>query len=355
MTATMNQFPITSTKTDSGETLYTLQNSHEMRVVISDRGAAMISWHAPDRYDRIADVLLGYPDTQGYVTNPTYFGGLIGRWGNRIADGHFTLGGADFLVDQNNGSNHLHGGDAGFHLAMWQAYPEEDGLRFTLTSAEGEAGFPGNLQVEVRYQLADNGSLTIDYQAITDAPTPINLTSHAYFNLNGGCSGIGDHLLSIDADHFLKVDQKLIPIERAEVAGSTFDFRQSAPIGPRLSWPDAQIAIAGGFDHCYCLHWREGVEKGALRDVASVYDPGSGRSLTVATTETGLQFYSGNYLGGVKGRGPKPYAAHDGFCLEAQAFPNQINGPDAEAVILRPGQTYRQTTVYRLQVRDCAM
>ncbi|KAF3996863.1 aldose epimerase family protein [Glaciimonas immobilis] len=348
----MIQLPVSSTKTATGEILYTLRNASDMRVVISNRGGTLISWHAPDRYGRIADVLLGYPDTKGYVTNLPFFGGLIGRWANRIADGHFMLDGADFLVDRNNGTNHLHGGDAGFHLALWDVHVDNNGLRLRHTSKDGEAGFPGNLQVEVRYRLDEEGELTIDYQAITDAPTPVNLTSHAYFNLNGGCSDISDHMLSIDADYFLKVDQRLIPTERAEVAGSTFDFRQPSLIGPRLASSDAQLGLAGGFDHCYCLHWNEGMMHGALREVAQVYDPGSGRALTVATTETGLQFYSGNFLDGVVGRGAQPYAVHDGFCLEAQAFPDQINGPDAEAVILRPGQIYRQTTVYRLSVRD---
>ena len=347
----MIQFPISSSDTDNGDTLYTLQNAQDMRITISNRGATLISWFAPDRYGRMADILLGYPNAQAYVGNKEYFGALVGRWANRIAGGRFALDGADYLVDRNEAGNHLHGGDSGFHLARWQARPEADGLRLTLTSPEGEAGFPGNLQVEVLYRLDDQGSLSIDYQAITDAPTPVNLTSHGYFNLNGSSSGIGDHLLTIDADHFLKIDKQLIPTDPAEVAGSAFDFRQPAPIGPRLSWPDAQIALAGGFDHCYCLDWKEGEERGSLRQVANVYDPGSGRELSVATTETGLQFYSGNFLGGVQGRGAVPYATHDGFCLEAQAYPNQVNGPDAEAVILRPGQVYRQTTVYSLGVR----
>ncbi|WP_395824298.1 aldose epimerase family protein [Collimonas sp.] len=350
----MTQFPISSKQADNGDTLYTLQNAQDMRVTISNRGATLISWFAPDRYGRMADILLDYADVDAYVGNKAYFGALVGRWANRIAGGRFALDGTDYVVDRNEGGNHLHGGDSGFHLARWQARPESDGLRLTLMSADGEAGFPGNLQVEVLYRLDDQGCLSIDYQAITDAPTPVNLTSHAYFNLNGGSSDIGDHLLMIDADHFLKIDQQLIPVGAAEVAGSAFDFRRPVPIGPRLSWPDAQIALAGGFDHCYCLNWKQGEQgeqRTSLRQVASVYDPGSGRELKVATTEAGLQFYSGNFLNGAKGGAAKPYATHDGFCLEAQAFPNQVNGADAEAVILRPGRVYRQTTAYHLSVR----
>ncbi|AIY40506.1 Aldose 1-epimerase [Collimonas arenae] len=355
----MTHASITSTAADHGVTLYTLRNAHDMRVTISDRGATLVSWWAPDRYGRVADILLGYPDCEGYQSNPPYFGGLIGRWGNRIANGRFTLDGADYLVDRNEGNNHLHGGDAGFHLAPWRASVEPEGLRLTLESAEGDAGYPGNVQVSVLYSLDDDGRLSIDYSASSDAPTPLNLTSHGYFNLNGGSADIYDHILAIAADQYLQIDTQLIPIDAATVAGSAFDFRQPAPIGPRLAWPDLQLKVAGGFDHCYCLRPQHpglpvpGQIRNAqpLREVATVYDPGSGRLLSVSTTENGLQFYSGNFLAGVQGRGAGAYAKHDGFCLEAQAYPNQINGPDAEAVILRPGQLYRQTTTYQLTVR----
>ncbi|WP_034303559.1 aldose epimerase family protein [Herbaspirillum sp. RV1423] len=354
----MTHFKITSSPAEHGMTLYTLRNAHDMRVVISDRGATLVSWWAPDRYGREADILLGYPDTQGYLGNAAYFGGVIGRWGNRIANGRFTLDGVDYQVDRNEGDNHLHGGKGGFHLMPWQVQADPEGLRLTLSSPHGAAGFPGNVLASVLYRLDDDGRLSIDYAATTDAPTPINLTSHGYFNLNGGTGDICDHILSIDADRYLQVDRRLIPEKVADVAGSAFDFRQPAPIGPRLSWPDEQLRIAGGFDHCYCLRAEQravpalGREVQALRDVATVYDPGSGRQLTVSTTENGLQFYSGNFLEGVQGRAARPYAVHDGFCLEAQAYPDQINGPDKEAVILRPGQIYRQATTYRVTVRE---
>ena len=327
--------------------LYTLRNAAGMRVTISARGGTLRSWHAPDRYGKVADVLLGFPDAQGYAGNAPYFGALVGRCANRIAGAGFTLDGAAYRLDRNDGANHLHGGASGFHLAQWQVEPEDGGLLLRHAAPDGDGGYPGNLQVQVRYRLDDDGSLSIAYEARADAPTPVNLTSHGYFNLNGGASGIGDHLLRIAADSYLPIDAECIPYGREEpVAGSAFDFRQAAPIGPRLGWPEPQLAQFNGFDHCYCVG-----PAGALREVAWVGDPASGRELTVATTEAGLQFYSGNFLAGVQGRGAAPYAIHDGFCLEAQSYPNQINGPHAEAVVLRPGRVYRQTTVYRLGVQ----
>jgi aldose 1-epimerase len=347
--------PLSQTVTDAGDTRYTLRNAHDMRVTISDRGATLISWWAPDRYGRVADVLLGHPDAAAYTGNAQYFGATVGRWANRIAAGRFSLDGADYLLDRNDGANHLHGGDTGFHQALWTAQASDDGgLLFALESPDGDGGYPGNLQVEVLYRLGDDGALRIDYRAVCDAPTPVNLTSHGYFNLNGGSAGIGDHQLFIDADDYLSVDAGLIPVGVVAVAGSAFDFRQPAPIGPRLGWPEPQLALGGGFDHCYKLRPGAGAAGAGkvLRDVAQVYDPGSGRQLSMATTEAGLQFYSGNFLAGVAGRDGRPYAKHDGFCLEAEAWPNQINGPDAEAVVLRPGQVYRQTTIYKLDVKD---
>lgn len=346
----MTSTAITSSSAATGDTVFTLRNAHDMRVTISARGATMLSWHAPDRYGRVADVLLGHPDASGYLDNGSaYFGAIVGRWANRIANGRFAVDGVAYQVERNNGANHLHGGGSGFHQAIWQAATDQHGLHFQLASPAGDGGYPGNLKVQVTYQLDDAGALSIDYQASADAPTPVNLTAHPYFNLNGGSADIGDQLLWIGADEYLPVDAGLIPVGRAPVAGSAFDFRQAAPIGPRLGWPEPQLALAGGFDHCFCLRPADGDH--ALRDVARVVDPGSGRQLTVATTETGLQFYSGNFLAGVPGRHGQPYHIHDGFCLEAQAYPDQINGPQAEAVILRPGQVYRQRTVYRLDLQ----
>jgi aldose 1-epimerase len=328
--------------------LFTLRNAQGMSLTISERGAALVSWLAPDRYGRVADVLLGYADASGYADNRHYFGAVIGRWANRINQGRFVLDGAPLQAAVNDRGNHLHGGDNGFHRARWLAAASESQVSMRLASASGEGGFPGNVDVQVRYQLEDDGSLRIEYEAVSDAPTPINLTAHPYFNLNGGSADVGDHMLQIDADHYLEIDPGGIPIGVASVAGTPFDFRQPAAIGPRLGWPDSQIGLAGGFDHCFCVDEQADGRAGPLREVARVYDPGSGRTLQVSTTEPGLQFYTGNKLGGVQGRSARPYASHDGFCLEAQAYPDQLNGEYAAAVILRPGQVYRQVTVYRL-------
>lgn len=335
----------------TGDRLYLLRNAQDMCLAISERGAALVSWWAPDRYGRVADVLLGYRDAQDYLDNRHYFGAIIGRWANRIAKGRFTVDGIAFQTDVNDRGNHLHGGPDGFHRARWTASPhdgDEGGISLRLVSPHGDAGFAGNLDVRVSYALDDDGGLTITYEATTDAPTAVNLTAHPYFNLNGGGSDVGDHMLQIHADHYLAIDESGVPIGVVPVGGTAFDFRQPTAIGPRLAWPDAQVRVAGGFDHCFCTEPRINGKAGPLREVARVYDPGSGRQLEVSTTEAGLQFYSGNALEGVSGRSSKPYGRHDGFCLEAQAYPDQINGPHAAAVILRPGQVYRQTTVYRL-------
>lgn len=332
--------------------LYTLSNRQGMHVLVSARGATLVSWLTPDRDGRMADVLLGYPDRDGYQDNSTaYFGALVGRWANRIDGARFKLDGVDYELDPNDRGNHLHGGGTGFHKAEWTVKQDDIGLTLTLESPAGEGGYPGTLQVAVRYELTDDGALSIRYEATTDAPTPVNLTSHPYFNLNGGVSDIGDHLLTIAADDYLPIDPTGIPLGVEPVDGTPFDFRQPAALGPRLRLEEQlknkQMKDALGFDHCYSLRGGRTAEP---REVARVFDPATRRTLTVSTTEPGLQFYSGNYLEGVIGRGAEPYAIHDGFCLEAQAFPDQVNGADAEAVILRPGQVYRQTTIYRLAV-----
>jgi aldose 1-epimerase len=344
---TTQRFPNRSPSHDADQ-LHTLRNGAGMVLTISERGAAMVSWWAPDRHGRSDDVLLGCPDALGYANNEVYFGAVIGRWANRIAQGRFALGAEEVRVDINDRGQHLHGGPNGFHRARWHARADGAGLVLRLLSPHGEAGFPGNLDVTVHYSLADDGSLTIEYAAVTDVATPVNLTVHPYFNLSGGSADICDHIVSIDADHYLATDAAGIPVSRVTVDETAFDFRQPAPIGARLRWPDPQLHLAGGFDHCFSVRQDGRAAAGPLREVACVVDPDSGRVLRVATTEAGLQFYTGNWLEGVPGRAGRPYRRHDGFCLEAHAFPDQVNGPDAAAVILMPGQVYRQTTVYRL-------
>jgi aldose 1-epimerase len=337
--------------------LFTLRNAHGMKVAISDLGATLISWHAPDRAGRLGDILLGHDTAAEYLAATTYMGGLIGRWANRIADARFTLDGIEYTLDRNEGMNLLHGGTQGFNRSMWDASEDNGALVMRLESPEGDAGFPGNVTVQVRYTLDDEGALTIDYEAITDAATPLNLTSHPYFNLTGRRGAdIRGHVLSIDADRFFEVDAAMIPCELAEVAGNAFDFRQSAPIGARLDWPHAQLARAGGFDHCYVL--RDASDTAAartaaqMRQVACAYDPGSGRELIVSTDQRGLQFYTGNSLNGDRGRGGIAYQPHAGLCLEAGGFPDQVNMAGQEDVIVRPGNAYRQRTAYLVGIRS---
>ena len=328
---------------------YTLRNAHGMRVVISDLGATVVSWLAPDRTGRFADIVLAHDTPAEYVESGAYLGATVGRWANRIAGARFTLDGVDYTLDRNENGNLLHGGASGFHRARWDVVDDRGGLTLRLDSPEGDAGFPGNVSVQVRYTLDDDGTLTIDYVGVTDAPTPLNLTNHSYFNLSGRAgSDVRGHLLQIHADAFVEVDDALIPTGTADVTGSAFDFRQSAPIGARLDWPHAQLTRGRGFDHCYVLrdHGRN------VRPVASIYDPESGRELAVSTDQRGLQLYTGNYLDGVRVGGGMPCVRHAALCVEAGFYPNQVN-MDAlrDETILHPGNTYRQTTRYRVGVR----
>ncbi|VWB61916.1 aldose 1-epimerase [Burkholderia lata] len=327
---------------------YTLRNSHGMRVVISDLGATVVSWLAPDRTGRFADIVLAHDTPAEYVESGAYFGATIGRWANRIADARFTLDGIDYPLDHNENGNLLHGGANGFHRQRWDVVDDSGGLTLRLDSPEGDAGFPGNVTVQVRYVLGDDGTLTIDYTGITDTPTPLNLTNHSYFNLNGRPgSDVRGHMLTIDADGFLEIDDRLIPTGMADVTGTAFDFRRSAPLGARLDWPHAQLARARGFDHCYVLR----DDTPGVRPIAHVYDPESGRELTVSTDQRGVQLYTGNGLDGVRANGGMRCGQHAALCLEAGCFPNQVNmaGRDHDT-ILRPGAVYRQTTLYRVGV-----
>jgi aldose 1-epimerase len=329
---------------------HTLRNASGMKVAISDLGATIVSWLAPDRAGRLADIVLAHDTPAEYFTSGAYLGATIGRWANRIAGARFTLDGIDYALDCNENGNLLHGGASGFHHACWEASDDDGTLVLRLDSPEGDAGFPGNVSVQVRYALDDDGTLAIDYEGVTDAPTPLNLTNHAYFNLTGRPDAdVRGHMLTVDADAFLEVDDALIPTRVADVTATAFDFRHGAPIGARLDWPHAQLALAGGFDHCYVLR-----NNGACgpRPVARLYDPGSGRELTVSTDQRGLQCYSGNYLEGLRVRDGVRCVRHAALCLEAGAFPNQINMADlSDDVVLRPGVAYRQTTRYRVGVR----
>ncbi|MFP6560919.1 aldose epimerase family protein [Paraburkholderia sp. B3] len=335
-----------------------LTNSQGGCVRISDLGATLVSWIAPDKHGMGGDILLGHDTPEEYLKSGAYMGALVGRWANRIAGAHFTLDGVGYALTPNEGANLLHGGPGGFHQRLWKAEQDRDSVVMRLESPDGDGGFPGNLQVEVRYTLSDDHALTIEYAAQTDRPTPVNLTSHPYFNLSGQPGrDILQHRLMIDSGAYFEIDDELIPQRRESVSGSPFDFREDAVIGSRLRVPHPQFELAQGFDHCYVLDGEaSGAEKAGangtpkVRGVATVVEPESGRVLSVETDQRGLQFYSGNRLEGLRGRGGLAYRRHSGLCLEAGGFPDQINMPDSPATIVTGGKPYRQVTVYRAGV-----
>ncbi len=342
-------------KTPAGEAveLFTFTRAGAPTITITNLGGHIVSILAADRSGRSADVTLGYRDFAGYLGDKDYFGSLVGRYANRIAKGRFTLDGKAYALAVNNGPNSLHGGPTGFQKRVWSpkvvSGPDGDALELTYVSKDGEEGYPGTLTAKVVYSLRADGGLAIDYTATTDAPTIVNLTNHAYFNLAGEGEGtILGHEMQIEADATTPVDATLIPTgERRAVEGTPFDFRKPVAIGARIDAADEQLKAGGGYDHNYVLRGA----KGELRLAARVVEPKSGRVLEVLTTEPGLQFYSGNFLDGkVIGKSGKPYVRRGAFCLEAQHFPDSPNQPAFPPVVLRPGQTYRQTTVYRVTV-----
>ncbi len=327
---------------------YTLDNGNGMRVRILAYGAIVQSIEVPDRDGRTANVALGFPGPEGYAAHPDpYFGAVVGRYANRIAGGRFTLDGTRYAVPVNNGPNSLHGGETGFDKRTWTASPSATAVELTLVSPDGDQGYPGTLTASVTYSLSPDNALTAQYRATTDGPTVVNLTNHGYVNLAGEGSGtIEDHLLQINAAHYTPVDETLIPTgEIAPVAGTPFDFRQPTPIGARVRAADPQLLRAQGYDHNWVL------DGSGLRVAAVVSEPVRGRTLTVSTTEPGLQFYSGNFLDGTfTGTGGRAYRQGDGLALETQHFPDSPNRPDFPSTVLRPGEEYRSTTVYAFGV-----
>lgn len=329
-------------------TAFTLTNVNGLQVKIIDFGAIISEVHVPDRDGVLADVVLGFDTIEPYLTNKAFLGALIGRFGNRIAEGRFTLDGKSYQLAVNNGVNHLHGGEQGFHQVMWQAEPFEKadavGVTFRRSSPDGEDGYPGKLDVTVVYELDNDNALSLRYHAVTDQATPINLTNHSYFNL-AGQGDIVSHELMINADRYTPVDAGSIPTgELAAVAGTPFDLRRSTPVGTGIASTHAQIDIGKGYDHNFVLNKEA---DGALSLAAIVREPVSGRVMEVLTQEPGVQFYSGNFLdGSVAGKG----RAHDyrsALCLETQHFPDSPNHAHFPDSVLRPGQVYQTTTVYR--------
>lgn len=334
---------------------YTLKNGHGVEVEIANYGGIITSIKAPDKNGNFEEITLGFDTLSNYVTQNPYFGALIGRYGNRIAKGKFTLDGNTYNLATNNMGNHLHGGEKGFDKVVWTSKiieeNEEPKLLLEYTSADGEEGYPGTLNVDVKYNLNQNNELIIDYTATTDKPTVVNLTNHTYFNLTGNAkSDILDHVVTINANRYVPVDETLIPTgELLPVADTPFDFTKPKPIGARIDADNEQIRLGGGYDHCWVINRRR--SDGELTFAARVREPNSGRMLEVYTTEPGIQFYSGNFLDGtLTGIGGVVYEKRFGFCLETEHFPDSPNQPDFPSVVLRPGETYHTQTVYKFAV-----
>jgi len=324
--------------------IYTLTNNRGIEARLMTYGATLVSLRLPDRSGKFDDVVLGYDSLDGYVKNSPYFGSIVGRYGNRIAKGRFTLKGVTYELATNNGPNHLHGGVKGYDKVVWKAEPLREanavGVKFSYLSKDGEEGYPGNLAITVTYRLTNADELRIDYEAVTDKATPVNLTHHSYWSFAGqGSRDILGHELEIEADKYTVVDEGLIPTgELRAVKGTPMDFTTPHAIGERIA------QVPGGYDHNYVL--RSG--GGAMALAARVYEPTTGRTMEITTTEPGIQFYSGNFLDGtITGKGGRVYQKHYGFCLETQHFPDSPNHPDFPSTILEPGQTYRTTTVHR--------
>jgi len=330
--------------------LYTMTNSRGMEVRAMNYGGIIVSLRVPDKKGVLADVVLGFDTLDAYLNNKPYFGAIIGRYANRIANGKFTLNGAEYRLARNNGMNSLHGGLKGFDKVLWRGEQFENnqgiGVVFTYTSKNGEEGYPGNLKAKVTYTLTDQSELQIEYQATTDEATPVNLTNHSYFNLvSEGNGDILKHNLILNADRFTPVDSTLIPAgELRSVAGTPFDFTKPTAIGARIDTNNEQLAIAHGYDHNFVLS-----RKGSGLELAGrVHEQQTGRALEVYTTEPGVQFYTGNVLDGtITGKHGHAYNKHAGLCLETQHFPDSPNHSNFPWTILKPEQTYHSRTVYK--------
>ena len=327
---------------------YTLRNSNKIEISIITYGGIIRTLSLPDKNGNFEDVVLGYDNLDEYLDNNPYFGSIIGRYGNRIAKGKFSVDGTEYTLATNNLGNHLHGGEAGFDKVVWKAEEiqgEEDvSLKLTYLSPDMEEGYPGNLNVEVTYKLTNNNELVIDYKAVTDKKTIVNLTNHAYFNLSAKEQSIVDHQLQINASNYLPVDETLIPTEISSVHGTPFDFKKMKVIGADINNENLQLKYGGGFDHCWVLNESED----RLSLAASLLEPYSGRRVDVYTTEPGIQFYSGNFLdGSITGKKGSIYKKRYGLCLETQHYPDSPNRPDFPSTELKPGEIYKSTTVYK--------
>lgn len=334
---------------------YTLKNANGMEMTVINYGGIITSLTAPDKEGTLGDVVLGFDSLSGYLGGSPYFGALIGRYGNRIAKGKFSIDGKEYSIPTNNAPNTLHGGDVGFDKVYWEISPADpaqgkNALTLTYTSPDGDQGYPGNLTCKVVYTLTDDNEVKIDYTATTDKKTVVNLTQHTYFNLTGSpANDILSHELMIDAEKFLPVDNTLIPTgELKPVAGTPFDFNEMTPIGARIDQKNQQLDYGKGYDHCWVLDHN----MGTLDKVAALYDPASGRYMEIMTTEPGLQFYSGNFLDGTLiGKGGIPCEFRHAVALETQHFPDSPNKPEFPSVELNPGDTYTTTTIYKFSTK----
>lgn len=320
--------------------LYRLNAGGRCRVAVSEFGAALVSLETPDRDGRLANVVLGYDAAAGYVGDGASMGIVVGRYGNRIANGRFELGDKVYELECNNGPNHLHGGSNGFGRRLWRAEVPDESIarvRFSLTSPDGDAGYPGNLEATVEYRLSEDDGLTVTFAATCDAASVVNLAHHAYFNLAGSGSVL-DHELTVHAERFLPVDGTMIPLpEMADVADTPFDFRERARLGERVGSPHPLMVVAKGLDHCFVVDG----DPGSLRPVAHLHDPQSGRILDLSSTQPGVQVYTANHLG-------PPFEHHGAICLETQHFPDSPNRPDYPSTRIDPERPYEETMVLRL-------
>lgn len=342
------QIDIDNKKTD----FYVLKNKNGLEVTFTDYGQRLTSLMVPDKNGKFEDVVLGFETLDKFISaKEKYFGSMVGRYGNRIAKGKFSINGTEYTLATNNGVNHLHGGDKGFNSVVWDAN-QIDGneIEFTRTSPDMEEGYPGNLEVRVHYLLNDDNELVIKYYATTDKPTVVNLTHHSFFNLAGEGSGtINNHLLMVNADKYTPVDETLIPTgELPSVTGTPFDFTEAKPIGQDLDVENEQLTFGKGYDHNFVLIEDLPKNEDGLHLAARVTEPNSGRVMEIFTNEPGLQFYGGNFLdGGAIGKSGKPYDFRGAFCLETQHFPDSPNQPQFPSTLLKPGEAYSSTCIYK--------
>jgi aldose 1-epimerase len=330
---------------------YTLTNDAGISAQVIDYGATITSLRVPDRSGKSEDVVLGYDSLQGYMDGTAYFGAVVGRYGNRIGKGQFQLDGKQYQLTVNDGENHLHGGKIGFNKVLWKAKQlSPSSIELQYISQDGEEGYPGTVNLKVVYTLTDKNELRINYEGTTDQPTVLNPTQHSYFNLSGSFTNpILDHVLMIEADRFTPVDKGLITTgQLVEVANTPLDFRASTAIGARINDPFEQLTFGKGYDHNWVLRGAAG----QLRKAVELYEPKTGRLMTMYTDQPGVQFYSGNFLDGTaRGKNGVAYQRRTGLCLEAQAYPDTPNKPQFPSVTLRLGQVYHQTTVYQFTTR----